>query len=73
MKGGANLMTEILRLILLDLEERGKLPTVSRTLYLHLDNCSENNTKVLFGYLADLVDRQIFEEICVGFRMVGHP
>jgi len=49
-KGGANLMTEILRLTLLDLEERGKLPTVNPTLYLQLDNCSENKNKVLFGF-----------------------
>ena len=71
-KVGANLMVEVLRLTLLDLETLGKLPHVNPTLYLQLDNCSENKNKVLFVYLADLVARQIFEEICVGFLMVGH-
>jgi hypothetical protein len=41
-KGGANLMTEILRLTLLDLEKQNKLPTLNPILYLQLDNCSEN-------------------------------
>ena len=41
-KGGANLMIEILRLTLLDLEKMGKLPSNNPILYLQLDNCSEN-------------------------------
>ena len=71
-KGGANLMTEILRLTLLDLEKQNKLPTLNPILYLQLDNCSENKNKVLFGFLSDLVGRGVFEEIHTGFLMVGH-
>jgi len=43
-KGGANLMSEILRLTLFDLEKRNELPTVNPILYLLLDNCSQNKT-----------------------------
>ena len=71
-KGGANLMSEILRLTLLDLEKQNKLPTVNPILYLQLDNCSENKNKVLFGFLSDLVSRHMLEEVQVGFLMVGH-
>lgn len=71
-KGGANLMTEVLRLTLLDLEQRNKLPTINPILYLQLDNCKENKNRVLFGFLAHLVDRGVFEQVQVGFLMVGH-
>ena len=37
-KGGANLMIEILRLTLLNLEKMGKLPSNNPILYLQLDN-----------------------------------
>ena len=71
-KGGANLMTEILRLTLLDLEKQNKLPTLNPILYLQLDNCSENKNKVLFGFLSDVVGRGVFEEIHTCFLTVGH-
>ena len=71
-KGGANLMIKILWRTLLDLETCQKLPTRNPMLYLQLDNCSENKNKVLFGFLADLVDRQVFDKFHVGFLMVGH-
>ena len=70
--GGANLITEILRLTLLHLDAAGKLPHSDPTLYLQMDNCSENKNQVLFGFLSDLVARRIFDEIHVGFLMVGH-
>ena len=65
-------MAEILRLTLPDLQQQNKLPTVNPTLYLQLDNCSENKNKVLFGFLSGLVHRQVFEEIYVDFLMAGH-
>ena len=65
-------MIEILWRTLLDLETCQKLPTRNPMLYLQLDNCSENKKKVLFGFLADLVDRQVFDKVHVGFLMVGH-
>ena len=71
-KGGANLMIEILRRTLLDLETCQTLPTRNSILYLQLDNCSDNKNKVLFGFLADLVDRLVFDKVHVGFLMVGH-
>ena len=71
-KGGANLMVEVLRLTLLDLETLGKLPHVNPTLYLQLDNCSENKNKVLFGFISHLVSKGVFAEAYIGFLMVGH-
>ena len=70
--GGANLITEILRLTLLRLDAEGKLPYSDPTLYLQMDNCSENKNQVVFAFLTDLVARSIFDEIHVGFLMVGH-
>ena len=71
-KGGANLMIEILRLTLLDLEKMGKLPSNNPILYLQLDNCSENKNRVLFAFLSDLVERKVFDKVYAGFLMVGH-
>ena len=65
-------MSEILRLTVLDLEKQNKLRTVNPILYLQLDNCSENKNKVMFGFLSDLMSRHVFEEVHVGFLMVGH-
>ena len=65
-------MTKILRLTLLHLDADGKLPYSNPTLYLQMDNCSENKNKILFGFLTDLVGRAVFYEIHVGFLMVGH-
>ena len=71
-KGGANLMVEVLRRTLLDLEKMGKLPTVNPILYLQLDNCSENKNKVLFSFVSHLVSKEVFAEAYIGFLMVGH-
>ena len=67
-------MTEVLRQTLLDLQERGKLPTVNPILYVQLDNCEENKNKnkSVFAFCADLVEKHVFEQVYVGFLMVGH-
>ena len=70
--GGSNLMIEILRRVLLDLEAKGELPTKDPVLYLQADNCGENKNKVLFGFLTHLVRLGVFQKIKVGFLMVGH-
>lgn len=71
-KGGANLMAEILRRTLLELETLGKLPTNNPVLYLQMDNCSENKNSTVFSFLSHLVEQNVFTEVYVGFLMVGH-
>ena len=71
-RGGANLMVEVLRRTLLDFERLGKLPSANPILYLQLDNCSENKNKVLFGFISDLVSKEVFAEAHIGFLMVGY-
>jgi hypothetical protein len=70
--GGTNLMIEIIRYVLNDLDARGELPFVDPTLYLQVDNCGENKNKVMFGFLTHLVRLSMFRKIKVGFLMVGH-
>ena len=43
--GGGNLISEVLRLTLNDLETRGELPHEDPVLYLQVDNCGENKNK----------------------------
>ena len=71
-RGGGNLITEVLRRTLLEVEKLGKLPSINPVLYLQLDNCSENKNRTLFAFLNDLVHRNIFAEVHAGFLMVGH-
>ena len=71
-QGGANLMCEVLRRVLIDLDKRNELPTIKPTLYLQVDNCGENKNKVLFGFLTHLVRQHTFQKIKAGFLMVGH-
>ena len=71
--GGSNIIIEILRRVLLDLDEKKLLPTHMRsTLYLQVDNCGENKNKSMFAFLTDLVRRSVFWKIKAGFLMVGH-
>ena len=47
-----------------------KLP---RVLKLQLDNCAgDNKNKYVFAYLSLLTAREVFEEVHLGFLMVGH-
>ena len=59
---GANLVCEILRLVLNDLNSQQKLPHEEPVLYLQVDNCGENinKNKTLLAFLTDLVRRKIF-------------
>lgn len=70
--GGANLICEVLRLILKDLENKGALPHDRPVLYLQVDNCGENKNKTMFAFLTDLVRQKVFHKIKAGFLMVGH-
>ena len=67
--GGANLVVECLRQVLVDLQRVSPLPSV---LYLQVDNCSENKNRTLFGFLDYLVHRKIFRKVKIGFLMTGH-
>lgn len=57
---------------MLDLDSRNELPNQNPTLYLQVDNCGENKNKVLFAFLVDMVRRDIFAKVKVGFLMTGH-
>ena len=70
--GGGNLILEVLRLTLNDLQNREELPSEDPVLYLQIDNCGENKNKVMFSFLTDLVRRGIFSKVKAGFLMVGH-
>jgi hypothetical protein len=49
---------------------RGSLPLI---LYIQANNCAwENKNKFLFGLCATLVGLGYFEEVRVGFLLVGH-
>lgn len=51
--GGANLMVEILRRVLLDLEKKNLLPTdLCSVFYLQVDNCGENKNRSMFSFLT---------------------
>jgi hypothetical protein len=56
--GGANLICEVLRRVLLDLDSRNELPVEQPALYIQLDNSGENKNKVLFGFLTHLVKKK---------------
>jgi hypothetical protein len=43
-----------------------------RTMWLQFDNCGENKNKEMFAYLSLLIENHIFDEIEVGFLIVGH-
>jgi hypothetical protein len=70
--GGSNLICEILRLILNDLEAKNKLPCDNPVLYLQVDNCGENKNKYMFAFLTELVRKKVFAKIKACFLMVGH-
>ena len=70
--GGSNLITVILRQVLLDLDSRNELPNENPTFYLQVDNCGENKKEIMFAFLVDLVRRGIFSKIKVGFLMTSH-
>ena len=71
-KGGANLIIDILRRTLLYLDDNGKLPCVNPSLYLQIDNCGENINKTLIAFLTDLVRKKVFRKIKACFLVVGH-
>jgi len=52
------------------LKRLDKLPP---TLYLQLDNCSrENKNQFVFGFVGWLVQHDTFQEVKIGFLIVGH-
>jgi hypothetical protein len=73
-RGGANLMNELMRQALFDLcamlRSRGlRMP---RTLWLQFDNCGENKNKEMFGYMSLLVEGFFFDAVEMNFLIVGH-
>ena len=67
----ANLTIECInRCITFHQEKYGRLP---RTLNLQMDNCTrENKNTYMFGFLAWLVERGVFDCIQISFLPVGH-
>jgi hypothetical protein len=73
-KGGANVMIEVLRQALIDLDK------ILETHQMHLpltgthgfDNCSENKNQFLFGFLSVLVELNYLAKVILCFLVVGH-
>ena len=73
-RGGANIMNELMRQALFDLCailcSRGlKMP---RVLWLQFDNCGENKNKEMFAYMSLLVEGFFFDSVEINFLIVGH-
>ena len=65
-----NLTVECLRRTILKYHaEKGFLPP---TLYLQLDNASDNKSKQLLAFIAYLVEKRIFNRVKVSYLIVGH-
>ena len=55
------------------LEYLARLKKLPPVLYLQLDNCSrENKNQYVFGFAGWLVQQGTFEEVKIGFLIVGH-
>ena len=70
-ENGSNLVVTVIHKLIEDfLKDHKKLP---RTLHINTDNCArENKNRYVFGYLAALIELQIFTEITIDFMLVGH-
>ena len=67
---GHNTTIQVIMHVLTDLLKNGPLPTV---LMLQLDNTTKQNKgQFLYGFLALLVEKGIFETVVVSFLPVGH-
>lgn len=51
------------------IEAGRKLPSV---LYVQLDNCRSNKSKIMFAYASWLVMANVFEKVRLCFCLVGH-
>jgi hypothetical protein len=78
--GGANIIIEVMRQSLLDLQELLKNKTdkhenpldLPREGIFQFDNCKENKNKYVFTYISLLVQQGLFSKIEVFFLIVGH-
>ena len=70
-KNDSNVSVEVLqRTLKAEEARRGKLPPIFN---LQVDNCrGANKNTYLFGYLAWLVERGVFDVIYISFLPVGH-
>jgi hypothetical protein len=69
--GGANVAIECLNRTLKHLQEEGY--TLPPVLYLQADNCiKDNKNKYVMGYIAHLVESNIFKKVKFNFLMKGH-
>ena len=73
-QGGANVMIEVQRRALVDLDrllaERGLY--LPRHVVLQFDNCSENKNQFMLGYASLLVEKHHVDKINLCFLVVGH-
>ena len=73
-RGGANFGIEVHRQAMIQLAAllaKHNMP-MPPNIHFQLDNCGENKNKEFFTYCAILVELGYFEEITVGFLIVGH-
>ena len=70
-KGGTNATIETLHRVLLDIRNKeGRLPP---KLYLQLDNTTRQcKSRFMIGFLAWLVQNNVFDKVVVSFLPVGH-
>ena len=57
----------------LDTECRLAGNSLPRTLFLQLDNASDNKNRFMMAYIEYLENCNVFDNIEVGFLVVGHP
>lgn len=69
--GNGNLNVECLRRVLVEVCD-GDLSKLPKTLFLQLDNASDNKNNYVLSYLATLVEAGVFSNIYVSFLPVGH-
>jgi hypothetical protein len=73
-RGGGNIMVEIVRQSIIDLTELLRQSGLQRpkTLVLQFDNCGENKNKVMFQYLSLLIESFRMDSVEMYFLIVGH-
>ena len=68
-----NLTVEVIRRVLLRIEDMNKLKgPLPRSLYLQLDNASDNKSLQFLAFIAYLVEMGVFDSIKVNYLIVGH-
>ena len=67
---GANGSDAVSEVVMRVIHEMG--PNRPGTLFLQLDNCSENRSKTMLALISKLVEDNIFDKVQLNFLLVGH-